>query len=95
MFDRRVDVCFTLSCCVVPQGTAVYSFEGIGLILPIQNEMREPQHFPRVLAIGMMLIMALFLFLGEVPTLAFGHINNGSMTAVLHQYCEGWLVTAV
>lgn len=74
-------------------GTAVYSFEGIGLILPIQNAMIEPERFPRVLVICMLSILVLFLFIGEVPTLAFGRIDNGSMTAVLHEYCEGWFVT--
>lgn len=76
-------------------GTAVYSFEGIGLILPIQNEMSSPHLFPRVLALCMLLILVLFLVIGEVPTIAFGRITNGSMTAVLHDYCEGWGVTAV
>ncbi|GAB9467670.1 hypothetical protein Gpo141_00005007 [Globisporangium polare] len=75
-------------------GTAVYSFEGIGLILPIQNEMSSPHLFPRVLALCMLLILVLFLVIGEVPTIAFGRITNGSMTAVLHDYCEGWGVTA-
>ncbi|KAG7379200.1 hypothetical protein PHYPSEUDO_008897 [Phytophthora pseudosyringae] len=74
-------------------GTAVYSFEGIGLVLPIQNAMAEPERFPRVLAGCMLSILVLFLFIGEVPTIAFGRIDNGSMTAVLHDYCEGWLVT--
>ncbi|EGZ22032.1 hypothetical protein PHYSODRAFT_488347 [Phytophthora sojae] len=74
-------------------GTAVYSFEGIGLVLPIQNAMAEPERFSRVLAICMLSILVLFLFIGEVPTIAFGRIDNGSMTAVLHDYCEGWLVT--
>lgn len=76
-------------------GTAVYSFEGIGLILPIQNEMHSPSLFPRVLAICMLAILVLFLVIGEAPTIAFGRITNGSMTAVLHDYCEGWGVTAV
>lgn len=76
-------------------GTAVYSFEGIGLILPIQNEMREPDRFPRVLAACMLAILVLFLLLGEIPTIAFGSITSGSMTAVLRDYCDGWLVPAV
>ncbi|TYZ62105.1 hypothetical protein PybrP1_000917 [[Pythium] brassicae (nom. inval.)] len=75
-------------------GTAVYSFEGIGLILPIQNEMQSPALFPRVLAACMLAILVLFLAIGEAPTIAFGRITNGSMTAVLHDYCEGWGVTA-
>lgn len=79
----------------LPPGTAVYSFEGIGLILPIQNEMQAPELFPRVLAACMLTILLLFLAIGEVPTLAFGRITNGSMTAVLHDYCNGWGVTAV
>ncbi|KAF1335939.1 Amino acid/auxin permease, partial [Globisporangium splendens] len=74
-------------------GTAVYSFEGIGLILPIQNEMKDPHLFPRVLALCMLLILLLFLVIGELPTIAFGRITNGSMTAVLHDYCQGWGVT--
>ncbi|RLN95404.1 hypothetical protein BBJ28_00022207 [Nothophytophthora sp. Chile5] len=74
-------------------GTAVYSFEGIGLVLPIQNAMAQPERFPRLLAVCMLSILVLFLFIGEVPTIAFGRIDNGSMTAVLHEYCEGWLVT--
>lgn len=74
-------------------GTAVYSFEGIGLVLPIQNAMAQPERFSRVLAVCMLSILVLFLFIGEVPTIAFGRIDNGSMTAVLHDYCEGWLVT--
>ncbi|KAE8909392.1 hypothetical protein PF005_g24867 [Phytophthora fragariae] len=74
-------------------GTAVYSFEGIGLVLPIQNAMAQPERFSRVLASCMLSILVLFLFIGVVPTVAFGRINNGSMTAVLHDYCEGWLVT--
>ncbi|GMF48057.1 unnamed protein product [Phytophthora fragariaefolia] len=76
-------------------GTAVYSFEGIGLVLPIQNAMAQPERFSRVLAMCMLSILVLFLFIGEVPTVAFGRIDNGSMTAVLHDYCEGWLVTMV
>lgn len=73
----------------------MYSFEGIGLILPIQNEMSSPTLFPRVLAICMLAILVLFLVIGELPTVAFGRITNGSMTAVLHDYCTGWGVTAV
>jgi len=36
--------------------TAVFSFEGIGLIIPIADSMREPRKFPRVLT-GVMLFL--------------------------------------
>jgi proton-coupled amino acid transporter len=71
----------------------VYSFEGIGLILPIQNEMKEPSRFSRINALVMIFILVLFLFLGEMPVLAFGKITNGSITAVLREYYDGFAVT--
>ncbi|ETW02271.1 hypothetical protein H310_05821 [Aphanomyces invadans] len=73
-------------------GTAVYSFEGIGLVLPLENGMHEKARFRCVLLWTMVFIMVLFLCLGELPVLAFGTIDNGSMTAVLHQYFPGWPV---
>ncbi|OWZ18423.1 Amino Acid/Auxin Permease [Phytophthora megakarya] len=66
---------------------------GIAIVFYYSNAMTEPERFPRILAICMLAILVLFLFIGEVPTIAFGRIDNGSMTAVLHEYCEGWLVT--
>ncbi|EQC31764.1 hypothetical protein SDRG_10553 [Saprolegnia diclina VS20] len=74
-------------------GTAVYSFEGIGLILPLEKDMHDRRLFRGVLLRTMAFILILFLFLGEVPVLAFGSIENGSMTAVLQRYFPGWSVT--
>ncbi|KDO27372.1 hypothetical protein SPRG_06958 [Saprolegnia parasitica CBS 223.65] len=74
-------------------GTAVYSFEGIGLILPLEKDMHDRRRFRGVLLRTMAFILILFLFLGEVPVLAFGSIENGSMTAVLQMYFPGWSVT--
>src|SRR5690348_3924323 len=34
-------------------GTAIFTFEGIGLIIPIQESMRQPEKFPRVLFLVM------------------------------------------
>ena len=76
-------------------GTSVYSFEGIGLVLPIESEMKERQHFRFVLISTMSFIMLLFIALGEIPVLAFGQIENGSMTAVLQTYFPGWPVSLV
>ncbi|KAF0695827.1 Aste57867_13347 [Aphanomyces stellatus] len=73
-------------------GTAVYSFEGIGLVLPLEKDMQEKGRFRGVLVTTMAFVVVLFLFLGEVPVLAFGTIDNGSMTAVLRQYFSGWPV---
>lgn len=53
-------------------GVAVTSFEGIGLILPIEALMAEPEKFPKVLAYSMTLITALFVLVGAIGYSAFG-----------------------
>jgi len=53
-------------------GTAVYSFEGIGLVIPITESMREPNKFPRVLWITLTIVTALFVGVGGLSYAAFG-----------------------
>lgn len=46
-------------------GTIIYVFEGIGIILPLQNEMKEPKNFSRplgVLNMGVLILTALVLW---------------------------------
>ncbi|RCH79284.1 neutral amino acid transporter, partial [Rhizopus stolonifer] len=44
-------------------GTAVFSFEGIGMVVPIVEGMKEPQKFNRVLNIGMVICTVVFTFI--------------------------------
>ncbi|KAF4976065.1 hypothetical protein FZEAL_7243 [Fusarium zealandicum] len=53
-------------------GTAIFTFEGIGLIIPVQESMRHPQKFPRVLLIVMIIITTLFIGMGTVSYAAYG-----------------------
>jgi len=53
-------------------GTAVFSFEGIGLIIPITDTMREPHKFPKVLSGVMIFLITLFVASGALSYLAFG-----------------------
>ncbi|GAA5872046.1 hypothetical protein JCM3774_006591 [Rhodotorula dairenensis] len=53
-------------------GTAVFAFEGIGLILPVAESMREPQKFPRVLTGVMIGTMLLFAGGGALGYLTYG-----------------------
>ncbi|KAF8943071.1 neutral amino acid transporter [Haplosporangium gracile] len=53
-------------------GTAVFSYEGIGLIIPITESMAEPEKFPRVLAITMTIVTAIFASVGALCYSAFG-----------------------
>lgn len=53
-------------------GVAVTSFEGIGLILPIEASMAQPEKFTQVLSVSMVLITALFVSVGTIGYTAFG-----------------------
>ncbi|KAF9056825.1 amino acid transporter [Rhodocollybia butyracea] len=53
-------------------GTAVFSFEGIGLIVPIVDAMREPHKFPKVLTGVMAFLLVLFGGAGALAYMTFG-----------------------
>ncbi|CCD25584.1 Avt4p NDAI_0F02660 [Naumovozyma dairenensis CBS 421] len=59
-------------------GTAIFAFEGIGLIIPIQDSMKNPEKFPLVL--GFVLIAATFLF---ITIASIGYLSYGSSTEVV------------
>ncbi|KAF2281044.1 amino acid transporter-like protein [Westerdykella ornata] len=53
-------------------GTAIFTFEGIGLVIPIQTAMKEPKKFPGVLAGVMVVITVVFTSMGALSYAAFG-----------------------
>lgn len=53
-------------------GTAIFTFEGIGLIIPIQETMKHPEKFPKVLAWVMVVITAIFLSMGALCYASYG-----------------------
>ncbi|RCK64297.1 Vacuolar amino acid transporter 4 [Candida viswanathii] len=53
-------------------GVAVTSFEGIGLILPIESSMAQPEKFPMVLSVSMFFITLIFVSIGTIGYLSFG-----------------------
>ncbi|KAI8450951.1 transmembrane amino acid transporter protein-domain-containing protein [Phakopsora pachyrhizi] len=53
-------------------GTAVFTFEGIGLVIPITESMKEPQKFPRVLVGVMVGLTFLFAGAGAAGYVAYG-----------------------
>ncbi|KNE62453.1 hypothetical protein AMAG_07669 [Allomyces macrogynus ATCC 38327] len=58
-------------------GTAVYTFEGIGLVIPISHSMRNRAQFPMVLSLAMTVTVAVYLFMGAIGYLSFGaHVQT-------------------
>lgn len=64
-------------------GTAIYAFEGIGVILPLENQMKTPQDMKGwngVLNTSMIIISCLYIGFGFFGYLKFGEAAQGSIT---------------
>ena len=53
-------------------GSAIFTFEGIGLLLPIQSSMAQPENFSRLLYIVMIIITIIFTSIGLLCYATFG-----------------------
>lgn len=63
---------FNSSQFVVSLGTFVYTFEGIGLVLPINRAARDKKRFPKVLTITMIGLITLFVIFGSLGYAVYG-----------------------
>eukprot|EP00929_Paragymnodinium_shiwhaense_P068655 TRINITY_DN34570_c0_g1_i1.p1 TRINITY_DN34570_c0_g1~~TRINITY_DN34570_c0_g1_i1.p1 ORF type:complete len:482 (-),score=111.61 TRINITY_DN34570_c0_g1_i1:45-1490(-) len=66
-------------------GCAVFSFEGIGLVLPIQFAMAQPERFPVVLRRAMILLGTLFSTFGFICYMAYGADTDDMITQSIPQ----------
>jgi solute carrier family 36 (proton-coupled amino acid transporter) len=53
-------------------GTAAFAFEGIGLVIPIQESMIRPEKFKFVLTAVMIILILLFTSIGALSYMAYG-----------------------
>ena len=64
-------------------GTAIFAFEGISLVLPLQNAMRKPQQFSKlfgVLNVGMVVVIGIYTSFGAIGYWKYGEATEGSLT---------------
>jgi len=90
ILDRRQ---IPKSICDLPLffGTAIYLFEGIGVVLPLKNAMKRPKDFSStfgVLNVGMGLLTVLFVVMGGVGYWKYGEDVASSLT--LNLPAEEW-----
>ncbi|KAG1455808.1 hypothetical protein G6F56_006979 [Rhizopus delemar] len=60
-------------------GTAVFSYEGIGMIVPVVEGMKHPEKFPRVLNYGIIISTVVFTLIGAVGYVAYGDVVQASV----------------
>ncbi|KAG7209493.1 hypothetical protein KM043_015578 [Ampulex compressa] len=85
-------------------GTVLFALEAIGVIMPLENEMKKPKHFIKpfgVLNIGMATIVVLYTGMGLFGYLRYGKAIEGSITfnlekgEVLAKVVQGLLALAI
>lgn len=64
-------------------GTAIFALEGIGVVMPLENNMKTPTHFigcPGVLNTGMSFVVTLYASVGFFGFLKYGYETEPSIT---------------
>jgi len=74
-------------------GTAIFTFEGIGLIIPIQESMAQPKKFPPVLGLVMIVITVVFTSMGALSYAAYG--SKTKTVVILNMPQDSKFVNAV
>lgn len=66
-----------------PFSTVIFAMEGIGVVMPVENAMKKPQHFlgcPGVLNTAMITVVLLYAVIGFFGYVRYGNGVEGSIT---------------
>ncbi|CAM9020485.1 unnamed protein product [Wickerhamomyces anomalus] len=73
-------------------GTAIFTYEGIGLLIPIQESMQKPSQFPKILGWVMLTVTFVFVSAGGIGYLAFG---SDTETVILLNFPQDSLYVSI
>lgn len=73
-------------------GVVIYSYEGVGMILPVEASMKRKEKFPLTLTFVMTLITAIYVSFGAIGYAAFGEETRDIITLNLP---HDWTTVAV
>jgi proton-coupled amino acid transporter len=78
-------------------GTAIYSFEGIGMVLPILEVTEDQKQFPKILLYVMITNVILYSFFGEFCLFVWGSELEGKplITMLLPEGAFVWTIKAI
>ena len=74
-------------------GTAIFTFEGVGLVIPIQSGMAQPKKFPAVMGTVMIIVSVVFISAGAMSYAAYG--SRTKAVILLNMPQDDKLVNAV
>lgn len=66
--------------------TVIFAMEGVGVIMPVENSMRTPQHFlgcPGVLNVAMTIVVVVYAMIGFFGYLRYGEFTEPAITTNL------------
>ncbi|VVC96796.1 unnamed protein product [Leptidea sinapis] len=61
-------------------GIVIFSMEGVGVTLPIENNMKDPKKFPIVIALGMTIVLSFLITVGFFGYWGFGEQSISPVT---------------
>jgi len=65
-------------------GSAIYAFEGIGVVLPLENRMKKPKNALWVVYAAMALVVVLYASFGALGYMVYGNDIKSSITLSLN-----------
>ena len=75
-------------------GFAIYSYEGIGIVMPVLAKAREPEKFNKSLIAAIATLCVIFIFFGELTAFTFGDtLTEPFITEMLP--AKNWIVSLI